>query len=166
MKHLLSDEIPDECDEDTSEAPINDKQCRPPMKQPGDDKRQPPNQPMCYDEHGRPRPPPPNGADPGPGPPPPMGQGPGGPDECRDPCRGLPLMNNVFNTDIGFEETDQYLRHISGIVGKIVDELRLAGPMATEGRLEVKVGDEWGTVCNTDFTWGAANVACRQLGFM
>ncbi|KAJ1526154.1 hypothetical protein ONE63_009314 [Megalurothrips usitatus] len=44
-------------------------------------------------------------------------------------------------------------------------ELRLAGGAnQTEGRLEVRVYGEWGTVCDDDFTEAAAMLVCRQLG--
>lgn len=35
----------------------------------------------------------------------------------------------------------------------------------TEGRLEICVGELWGTVCNDGFDINAAQVVCRQLGF-
>ena len=44
-------------------------------------------------------------------------------------------------------------------------DLRLAGNVANEGRVEVCMDNEWGTIC--DDSWGTsdANVACKQLGF-
>lgn len=47
-------------------------------------------------------------------------------------------------------------------------ELRLAGDKRKhyEGRLEVFYNNEWGTVCDDDFSIEAAHVACRQLGFL
>lgn len=36
--------------------------------------------------------------------------------------------------------------------------------MAFEGRVEVKRGSKWGTVCSDGWTTKEAMVACRQLG--
>lgn len=40
------------------------------------------------------------------------------------------------------------------------------GDGASYGRLEVCFAGEWGTVCDTNFDWDEANVACNQLGYM
>lgn len=37
--------------------------------------------------------------------------------------------------------------------------------MASEGRIEVKFGEEWGTVCDDDWSLRGAEVACRMMGF-
>ncbi|MEQ2256797.1 Lysyl oxidase 2A, partial [Ilyodon furcidens] len=52
--------------------------------------------------------------------------------------------------------------------GKPVIQLRLAGEKRKhyEGRLEVFYNGEWGTVCDDDFSISAAQVVCRELGFM
>ena len=44
-------------------------------------------------------------------------------------------------------------------------EIRLAGGMLTEGRLEVCLKNAWGTVCDDSWDDNGAVVACRQLGF-
>ena len=47
-------------------------------------------------------------------------------------------------------------------------ELRLVGGVSDtmkEGRLEIYLRGEWGTVCDIGFGLREANVACRQLGF-
>lgn len=46
--------------------------------------------------------------------------------------------------------------------------LRLVdGPRENEGRVEVFLNGEWGTVCGleTQFSRGAADVLCRRLGY-
>jgi len=50
--------------------------------------------------------------------------------------------------------------------GFVDADVRLAGSeVPHEGRLEVKVGGIWGTVCNDDFDNVDAGVACSMLGF-
>ena len=46
-------------------------------------------------------------------------------------------------------------------------QLRLAGSnVVNEGRVEICINNEWGTVC--DDSWGSndASVVCRQLGYL
>jgi len=49
----------------------------------------------------------------------------------------------------------------------IVDTVRLVrtGPVASEGRLEVRYNGTWGTVCRHSFTDNEARVVCNDLGF-
>ena len=45
--------------------------------------------------------------------------------------------------------------------------IRLAGfgPNSSQGRVEVCLNNQWGTVCDEFWDGADANVACRQLGF-
>ena len=42
--------------------------------------------------------------------------------------------------------------------------MRLVGPSGYEGRVEICVLGEWGTVCDDMFDDSAASVVCTQLG--
>lgn len=43
-------------------------------------------------------------------------------------------------------------------------QIRLAGGSQTEGRLEICIGDRWGTVCDDAWHPAASAVACNVLG--
>ncbi|KAM7114821.1 scavenger receptor cysteine-rich type 1 protein M130 isoform 1-T1 [Molossus nigricans] len=54
---------------------------------------------------------------------------------------------------------------ITGSLGGTDKELRLtAGQNKCTGRVEVKVQEEWGTVCSNDWDMEEVSVVCRQLG--
>ena len=50
-----------------------------------------------------------------------------------------------------------------GVVSSPYVESRLVGG-ATNGRLEVKLSGEWGSVCSAGWRFSNALVVCRQLG--
>ena len=46
-------------------------------------------------------------------------------------------------------------------------ELRLAGGIiANEGRVEICLSNEWGTICDDAFSSVDAEVVCRRLGYL
>ncbi|XP_012664829.1 scavenger receptor cysteine-rich type 1 protein M130 isoform X1 [Otolemur garnettii] len=53
---------------------------------------------------------------------------------------------------------------ITSSLGGTAKELRLAGGNKCSGRVEIKVQEEWGTVCNNDWNMEEVSVICRQLG--
>ena len=44
-------------------------------------------------------------------------------------------------------------------------QLRLAGNVDNEGRVEICLNNEWGTICDDNWHTNDANVACSVLGF-
>ena len=54
----------------------------------------------------------------------------------------------------------------SGLTGCIHGSIRLSnGSTSMEGRVEVCLNGDWGTVCGKGWSTVDANVACRQLGY-
>ena len=52
-------------------------------------------------------------------------------------------------------------------LGQVAGDLRLStGRGASNGRLQVYIGREWGEICDTGFGMNEADVACHQLGFV
>ena len=52
-------------------------------------------------------------------------------------------------------------------LGQVAGDLRLStGRGASNGRLQVYIGGEWGEICDTGFGMNEADVACHQLGFI
>ena len=39
------------------------------------------------------------------------------------------------------------------------------GRSSSEGRVEVRVNETWGTVCDANFTFGDVQVVCHALGY-
>ena len=44
-------------------------------------------------------------------------------------------------------------------------DIRLTNGTESSGRVEVKINNQWGTICGTDFTKNEALVICKQLGY-
>ncbi|NXA43646.1 LOXL3 oxidase, partial [Eudromia elegans] len=98
-----------------------------------------------------------------------MGQGTGPIHLSEVQCEGTEMslwscpLKNITEEDCKHSE-DAAVRCNIPYMG-YEDLIRLAGGRTvSEGRVEVKRGDKWGTVCSDGWTTKEAMVACRQLG--
>ena len=57
------------------------------------------------------------------------------------------------------------LSAINFFIGCVEGEVQLRGGVTyTEGRVEICLNDEWGTVCDQTWDTADAGIVCRQLG--
>ena len=68
---------------------------------------------------------------------------------------GLITFHFRFTTSCSFAPVDT-----------TVPPVRLVGGAApSEGRVEIFINDQWGTICDDYFTWYEGGVVCRQLNY-
>ena len=70
-------------------------------------------------------------------------------------CLSLPVYHFLFTTSCSFTPVDT-----------TVPPVRLVGGATpSEGRVEIYINGQWGTVCDDYFTWYEGGVVCRQLNY-
>ncbi|NXW77656.1 LOX3B oxidase, partial [Hirundo rustica] len=81
---------------------------------------------------------------------------------CNIPYMGY---ENLGWTGMGVGQEEAARRGVPAHGARVSPQIRLAGGRTEfEGRVEVKRGSKWGTVCSDGWTTKEAMVACRQLG--
>ena len=80
------------------------------------------------------------------------------------------MIGGQFHAE-GFEHADgnmvKFTLFDTGRLNATDAPVRLVGGRTRkEGRLQVRIGNAWGSVCNYGFDIQDAAVACRQMGFV
>ena len=71
------------------------------------------------------------------------------------------LVEGILSNNIA-----TYLDHVNATIPCADGDLRLVGGMnESEGRVEICISNQWGTVCRNSWSVSDAKVVCRQLGF-
>lgn len=76
------------------------------------------------------------------------------------------ISNNGTANMINIEKINSTIMPMKLRQTQSLPEQKIRLSNGTEGRLEVKIGNEWGTVCGYNFDMEDAAVACHQLGMV